>query len=309
MNNIGYNCINDYTYFTPNTSSTSLNPSKSLNQDNDFLFFRDNKIVDINNCQNDDNMLYALKKKVEYPNYTHVVSASNCKQNHNHIHEGFVSGEPGLIDTIPIMKDKMSEANKNMNLLLLTDSSLKDYELMNKIEKKESEDKKYIEKQKSQDKKFEEINKKMAEVEASRIKAMNEFGKLRGIQSQISGKKLSVDNVDEFGAFQIKGNGKCLSYRDDGNYKFTNCYGPDQKQKFRMTPVQDPLIYYNITNDKNVNNNNVSYPFYVVQPIEDSKQCLHAGNGADSVNISIKPCEISDNQKWSKVQEHMNCNV
>ncbi len=207
------------------------------------------------------------------------------------------------------MSDKVNEANQNMKIILATNSSLDDFEKEQNIKKKELSDKKYIAKQHQQDEKMESINKQMLDIEVLREQVMTEFDKLKGIQSQISGKKLSVNMLDENGTFQIKGNNKCLLYKKEGDYKFNDCYTPDTKQHFKMNLINNSNNYKYILNESNTNieSSKAKYPFYVVQPVNDNKQCLQAGEGTDAVNISVQPCQINNNQKWNKVNTSMDC--
>ena len=80
------------------------------------------------------------------------------------------------------------------------------------------------------------------------------------------------------------------------------------KQKFKMNAINNPLGYKYILNDSNVDISNTTYPFYVIHPAEQKTQCLHAGSGEDAVYVSIKPCEVINNQKWDKVVDKLNCN-
>lgn len=303
MNN--YNCINDYSNFVPNLSTINgINPSNSIGTNqNDFLFFRNTRFAHIdNNIENEQKLIDKLRNPFNTTNHKN-------NQNNQHLVEGF---EAPLIDTVSSMKKQITEANQNMNFMLQTDSSLKNFEHEQSIKQKELEDKKYIEKQKQQDAKMESINKKMSEIEVLRNKVMTEFDKLKGIQSQISGKKLSVNMLDNNGTFQIKGNNKCLLYKNDNNYNFGQCYAPDDKQHFKMNLINNSNAYRYVLKDS-ISNTSLSdltgYPFYVVQPVNDNKQCLQAGAGDDAVNISVQPCDISDAQKWNKVDKNVGCKL
>lgn len=301
-----YDCINDYSGFMPNLSTIGgLNPGDPIeHKQNDFLFFNKTQSAHINN--DDNKRLNRLRN--QFDKQSHSMQSTNCKYNHintdGDILEGF---ESGLIDTVSLMGDKINEANRNMRIILESNSSLVDFENEQNIKQKELDDKKYIAKQRQQDEKMESINKHMSEIEVLRGQVMTEFDKLKGIQAQVSGKKLSVNVLDENGTFQIKGNNKCLSYKDEGDYKFSNCYTPDTKQHFKMNYISNSNNYkYVLDNNTNIKANQ-PYPFYVVQPVNDHKQCLHAGEGDDAVNISVQPCAINDNQKWNKVDSSMGC--
>jgi hypothetical protein len=313
-NNISYNCINEQSGYIPNLSSINgLKPSDPLDtKQNDFLFFRGTRFSNMdNNEENSDRkMINRLRNPFNTP--VHSTGASNCRNNPQNKSKQVIEGfEAPLLDNINLMGDQIKEANRNMRIILETDSAMADFEREQMIAKKELDDKKYIAKQQQQDEKMESINKKMLDIEVLREQVMTEFQKLKGIQSQVSGKKLMVNVLDKNGHFQIKGNNKCLLYRDDGNYKFGHCHAPDNKQHFKMNLINNSNNYRVILNDSeanaDINENKANYPFYVVQPINDNKQCLHAGSGDDAVNISIQPCQMNSSQKWNKVDTDMSC--
>ena len=138
---------------------------------------------------------------------------------------------------------------------------------------------------------------------------MAQHAKLKGIQSKISGKKLAVDKLDSNGNFMIRANNKCLAFEKEDTYAIIDCNPLDTKQKFILNPVSNPLNYHYILADSNSNISGTEYPFFVVHPADNHRQCLHAGSGADAVNVSIQPCQTVIEQKWEKVNETMKCNL
>lgn len=313
MNNTDYDCINDYSNFNAHLSPTNgLRPAPPIgdNNNNSYLFdvsFNNNSTQDLNNSPACGQFATKLREKPVEHRY-HNYNPINCKYTQNNVVEGFVA-DYGLIESVPIMGDRVSEANRNMQMILDTDSALADFKQMEKIRQKEIEDKKYIEKQRIQNEKMESINKKMSEIELLRHTVMAQHAKLKGIQSKISGKKLAIDKIDPEGKFMIKANNKCLAFEKDESYAIIDCDPLDPKQKFSLNPISNPLNYHYILADSNSNISGAEYPFFVVQPSGNHKQCLHAGSGGDAVNISIQPCQTSDSQKWEKLNESMKCNL
>lgn len=314
MNNTDYDCINDYSNFNAHLSPTNgLRPGKPLGDENNYLFKIPHRGIsqDMNNCPSHGQ--YSTKLRQKYTH--HNPHAMNCRQNpQNHVGNNSPIIETfdanyGLVDTVPLMEHKVDEANRNMQLLLETDSALQDYKMAEKIREKEREDKKYIERQRIQNERMERINKQMSEIELLRHTAMAEYQKLRGVQAQVSGKKLAVTNLNENGEFMIKANNKCLAFEKVNEYGLMDCNDMDAKQKFKLNPISNPLNYQYVLADSNSNISSATYPFFVVQPTSNHKQCLHAGSGNDAVNISIQPCDVSDSQKWDKVNDSLDCVV
>lgn len=299
MNN-EYNCANDYSKFVENVYNINgYQPANVNNTNNGFIFNKHTKQV--NDIYKSPSQNFYKNNKINLN--VHNNSCNNC--HYNNVIEGF---EDGLMDSIPKMSDRIQEANKNMNLILETDSALADFKKGEMIKNKQIEDKKYVAKQEIQNKKMESINKKLADIELLRFKVMTEYENLKGIQSHVSGKKLAIGKLDNNGHFLIKANNKCLSYNNDNDYALEECNINNNKQKFKINPINNPLSYKYILNDANVDISNVTYPFYTVNPIEGKKQCLHAGDGEDAVYVSVKPCEVTNNQKWDKVIDNINCN-
>lgn len=311
MNNTDYDCINDYSNFNPYLSPTNgLRPGKPLSNDDNYLFEMSHRGIsqDMNNCPSHGQ--YSTKLKQKYTQ--HNPNAINCHHNQNNVAGPVIetfSSNNGLIDTVPLMEHKVNEANRNMQLILDTDSALQDYKFAEKIREKEREDKKYIERQRIQNERMERINKNMSDIELLRHTAMAEYQKLKGIQAQVSGKKLAITNLEDNGDFMIKANNKCLAFEKGNEYGLIDCNDIDTKQKFKLNPISNPLNYQYILANGNSNISSATYPFFVVQPSSNHKQCLHAGSGNDAVNISIQPCDVTDNQKWDKVNESLNCVV
>jgi hypothetical protein len=301
MNN-EYNCANDYSKFVENVYNINgYQPANVNTANNGFIFNKHTEQV---------NDIYESPSQSFYKNNTtnlnvHDNSCNNCQYNNYKMIEEF---EGELMESIPIMSNRIQEANKNMNLILETDSALADFKKEEMIKEKQMEDKKYVIKQKVQNEKMESINKKLSDIELLRLRVMTEYEKLKGIQSQVSGKKLAIGKLDNNGHFLIRANNKCLSYNADNNYALEECNVNNDKQKFKMNPINNPLGYKYILNDANVDISNTTYPFYVVHPAEHNTQCLHAGDGEDAIYISVKPCQVTNNQKWDKVIDKINCN-
>jgi len=283
--NINYDCSNDYSKFVENVASIDgYQPANIRKTDNEFIFNKNSKRI----------------------NNTYESPSQNFYQNNDHnVVEGFNNG---LMNSIPTMSNRINEANRNMNLILESDSSLEDYRQADTIKEKQMDDKKYVAKQKIQNEKMDAINKKMTDIELLRLKVMSEYEKLKGIQSQVSGKKLAINKLDDNGHFLIKANNKCLSYIDDNNYVLEDCNTSNDKQKFKIDPINNPLGYKYILNNANVDISKTTYPFYVVHPANRRTQCLHAGDGEDAIFVSIKPCGVTNNQKWDRVTDKINCN-
>jgi hypothetical protein len=318
---IDYSCINDYEGVTPQLSkSTGLLPGKSLSTEQHNFLFERQQPPNNNNNNNDNNnnnnnndcqsspIQHNLNQVGNYNKYKHQNHPSRCDHNWK-IVEQFQNNSHGLLNTVPVMNSRIGEANRNLRVILATDSSLDDYQQMENQREKAYIDKKYIKKQENQNNKMEKINKLITDVEILRLESMKELKNLQTIQSKVSGKKLAVKMVGNNNEFLIKANNQCLSYTNDNKYKLQNCNQNNKKQMFGLKPISTSNDYRHVLNEpiNEAQLKNVKYPFYVVQPSNNSKQCLYAGDQNNSAMISIEPCKINDNQQWSKSTNKSTC--
>jgi len=307
---IDYSCINDYEGVEPQISrSSNLQPGNTdinNNNNNDFFLFNHNgKEVELKNECQPGPAARPVYKPTNYNEYMHKDNPLLYKQRSV---ESFQNENASLLNTIPVMNSRIQEANRNMKVLLNTDSSLEEFEKNEFIKEKAMNDKKYIAKQENQNEKMQKINKLMTEVEVLRLKTMKELGKLRAVQSKISGKQLAVEEA-KGGNFLIKANTRCFQYEGDNNYRLAQCNKEADNQMFKVKPVANATDYQNIIGDSidRTKLDSVMYPFYVVQPANAPNQCLNAGDKDKASMISIEPCQISDNQMWGKANGKISC--
>jgi hypothetical protein len=322
LNNIiDYTCVNDYSNFVPNLSTTNMRPAESyLLRDNYFLFDRpkiekhrvgnDNDTQDIDNGPASNYFKQRLSNPQNYNNdYLHKNHVSRC--NSSKMFEGFenTNTNQDLINIIPTINRRLDESNRNMKMILETDSSLEDLRLKELQKAKLEDDKKYIAIQEQQNKKLQKINKLLTDIEVLRVQALQEYGSLRSIQSTTTGKKLSVDTVDQNGTILIRGNNQCISFNGDNQYDLTECNPKSKQQHFTMTPISNDIDFHRVLENPNQNTGDIKYPFYVVQPKGHNTTCLQAGVEDDSTMLSIEPCSKSEQQKWRTLHTKLNCNT
>lgn len=144
-----------------------------------------------------------------------------------------------------------------------------------------------------------------------------EINEIKSIQNVNNARSLNVYLPDDISRtdkenheYMIFGNGKCLSYNNDGvktgEYKFVDCNRRDNNQLFKIDKIGSSLAY----------NNKVANPinkidsarfetlgFYAVSPKGDAKQCMTLNDDG----LVIQPCDLDSEQRYQVSDKIVSC--
>ena len=164
-------------------------------------------------------------------------------------------------------------------------------------------------------------------IQNQRIKSISdEFEKLNLIRSKITGSqnnninsikclgtgdRLNIESLKKkgnpSGKYSLYLNNGCLAFNDDKDYNILGCQAHDMSQHFVINQI-DNYEQYNQVLDK-INdgskrlvfeNDDIIYPFKLVNPIDNRGQCLlfNEDTKDSEGGISIEPCKDTPNQRF-----------
>ena len=171
------------------------------------------------------------------------------------------------------------------------------------------------------------------------IKAIKNYGnsKILNVEKRMN---YTDDKADKTDKYIIYGNNGCLSYdssssdskyispngnsnNKDENYKrisFKPCNAKDTNQLFVMDNIASATDYNNYSNPDNTiptfstseTDVNTGLGYYFVRPVDnykseikDKKDKINMCLNFDNSGLSVQPCDISINQKYSVINKHV----
>ena len=142
-------------------------------------------------------------------------------------------------------------------------------------------------KQDEQEEDLARINNKIAKLEELQGKVnKNQDLKIKSVKSMNDGTNLSLINLDNDNRL-VKLNQGCLT-KNNNEYSYIPCNSFNKDQHFNLNRVNNLDEYNNLllmnNNAPLEDNNNIEYPFYILQP-KNSQKCVNVENK----KLSIKP--------------------
>jgi hypothetical protein len=176
----------------------------------------------------------------------------------------------------------------------------------------EEENKIFSKKQSEQSDVMSRINSKIAELEKLKnIKEEDVTIKIKSLKSIENGTVLRLKDIGDDNKLVLLNNG-CLAFsRTNGKdeYGYIPCNHIDSEQKFRITKITD-LDEYNDLLAQNIQplipktRTNITYPFYILQPIS-SEKCV----SIKKEGLSIEPCSEENFIRFNGYMDNSDCNV
>ena len=174
-----------------------------------------------------------------------------------------------------------------------------------------------------QDKKISELQTDLVELQNNIQKTKNSNSDIKGFKSMNNSQILNteiyntnntnINSSNKYPNYLIYGNNKCLEYNkgyiDNNNvpqsstWSFQNCNANDSKQQFISNKISDISSYNSYIQDPNnrtsqiKSNNTTLFGFNVVNPANDTSQCLQL----NSEGLSVMPCTLDFTQRFKPV--------
>ena len=140
---------------------------------------------------------------------------------------------------------------------------------------------------------------------------------IKSIQNVNNSKSLNVYLPDDIPKndkvkheYMVFGNGKCLSYDNNGNkkgeYDFVDCNRRNDNQLFKIDKIGGSLAYNNkVANPINKIDSTKfeTLGFYSVSPKGDEKQCMTLNDNG----IIIQPCDLNSQQRYHVSDKVVSC--
>ena len=177
--------------------------------------------------------------------------------------------------------------------------------------RRQKEEENYKNKEAEQKLKRESIELKLKELEDIQGKKyLGEQDSYNSIKSYDNQEIISVNNLKD-DVYNVLVNGKCLEYSKNKNgeiIKINDCNKSNKNQNFRINTIKNYDDYNNKMPNieeelKATKYDPIKYPFYLLNPVQYSSQCLSLNGN----NVGVTECYKTKKQRWEGLKSIKNC--
>lgn len=177
--------------------------------------------------------------------------------------------------------------------------------------RRKNKEENYIKKEADQKLKRESLELKLKELENIQGKKyLGEQNDYNSVKSYDNQEIISVNNLKD-DVYNVLVNGKCLEYSKNKRgevIQINKCTPSNKKQQFRINSIKNYEDYNSKMTTVEVENqatkyDPIKYPFYLLNPVQYSSQCL----SLDGNNVGVTECYKTKQQRWEGLKSVKDC--